>query len=217
MIALSKPARLFHAPFTCSFAVRLAAAWGNVELDILPVRLGVVGTELEAAHQKANVLQQVSTLILPDDTTLTETSACLVWIQSQSNNSTFKRQPETPDYYQMLRWIGFCATELHKQLLRIIFYDEATDPVKDEFRELAASRLEWVNSHLTDRQVLVGATPSAADAYLLWFLTLCEKGGVSLSPYAALTDYFKTHQDDPHFVILRKDDAVMKQSLNNNV
>ena len=154
----TKSAQLFHAPFTCSFAVRLAAAWGDVDLEILPVSLGGGKTEFETSHHSANPLGQVSTLILPDDTVLTETSACLVWVQSQSNNPSFKRLAESSEYYQMLRWIGFCATELHKQLLRIVFYDEATDDVKDTFRDLAASRLDLLNSHLEGRSVLVGDT-----------------------------------------------------------
>jgi len=137
-------------------------------------------------------------MILPDETVLTETSACLIWVQSHSINTAFRRDPNSPDYFQMLRWISFCGTELHKQLLRIVFYDEATEVVKDNFRTLATSRLAILEKHLSGRTVLVGDTLSAADAYLTWFLTLSEKAGVEFTSYPNLSAYFArqtAHED----------------------
>lgn len=210
MIVSAKSAKLYHAPFTCSLAVRLAAKWGNVPLEILPTRLGEK-TRRDLAAQ--NPLAQVSTLILPDDSILTETSACLIWVQTQSQNPEFKRTPDQAEYFQMLRWIGFCATELHKQLLRIVFYDEATDAVKDNFRRLSTSRLQLLNDHLEDRTTLVGKSYSAADAYAAWFLTLAPKAGIELTSYKNLTSYFKALKQDKILDILLADDAAIKAAL----
>ena len=210
MTASAKPAKLYHAPFTCSLAVRLAARWGDVPLDIQPTPLG---QQARADFTVHNPLAQVSTLILPDESILTETSACLIWVQSQSKNPEFKRTPEQAEYFQMLRWIGFCATELHKQLLRIIFYDEATEAVKDNFRQLSLSRLQRLNEHLTDRSALVGSTYSAADAYLAWFLTLAPKAGVEFTPNKALSAYFDNVRRGKDLEALLADDAAIKASF----
>ena len=210
MTASPKLAKLFHAPFTCSLAVRLAAKWGDVPLDILPTALGPKARQDLTVQ---NPLTQVSTLILPDDSVLTETSACLVWVQTQSHNPDFKRTSDQAEYFQMLRWIGFCATELHKQILRIVFYDEATDAVKDNFRNLAKPRLHRLDTHLENRKTLVGKSYSAADAYLAWFLTLAPKAGVAFSSYKNLTAYFETLQQDGTLDILLTEDAVLKASL----
>lgn len=210
MTASPKPAKLFHAPFTCSLAVRLAAKWGDVPLDLLPTALGPKARKDLTAH---NALAQVSTLILPDDTILTETSACLVWVQTQSQNPDFKRTPDQTEYFQILRWIGFCATELHKQILRIVFYDEATDPVKDNFRDLAKSRLDRLDKHLNNRTALVGKSYSAADAYAGWFLTLAPKAGVEFSGYKNLTAYFETLHQDGTLDSLLIEDAALQSSL----
>ena len=210
MIASAKPAQLYHAPFTCSLAVRLAAKWGDVPLEILPTGLGEAARQDLTAH---NPLAQVSTLILPDESILTETSACLIWVQTQSQNPDFKRTPDQAEYFQMLRWIGFCATELHKQLLRIVFYDEATDAVKDNFRRLSTSRLQRLDNHLEDRTTLVGKSYSAADAYVAWFLTLAPKAGVDLSPYKNLMRYFEAIQQDKALDALFADDAAIKAAL----
>ena len=210
MTASPKPAKLYHAPFTCSLAVRLAAKWGDVPLDIQPTPLGAQARTDFTGH---NPLAQVSTLILPDESILTETSACLIWVQSQSPNPEFKRTPDQTEYFQMLRWIGFCATELHKQILRIIFYDEATEDVKDNFRRLGHSRLQRLNEHLADRPALVGTAYSAADAYLAWFLTLAPKAGVEFTPYKALTAYFNNVRRGKDLDTLLADDAAIKASF----
>jgi len=210
MTASAKPAQLYHAPFTCSLAVRLAAQWGDVPLDILPTGLG---PKARQDLREQNPLAQVSTLILPDETNLTETSACLIWVQTQSTHADFKRTPDQAEYFQMIRWIGFCATELHKQLLRIVFYDEATDAVKDNFRHLSLSRLHRLNDHLNGRVTLVGNTYSAADAYIAWFLTLAPKAGVDLSPFENLTTYFNAIKDDKTLDALLSDDAKIKANL----
>lgn len=213
MTASTKAPQLFHAPFTCSLAVRLAAAWGDVELDILPVKLGCVETTAEKQLLAANPTGQVSTLILPDESVLTETNTCLIWIQSQAKNDTFRRDPNSPDYYQMLRWISFCSTELHKQLLRIVFYDEATEAVKENFRALAKTRLAVLDKHLTGRDVLVGDTLSAADAYLAWFLTLSDKAGVEITPYEHLQNYANRQIADANLQKLLTEDAALKETI----
>lgn len=213
MTASTKAPQLFHAPFTCSLAVRLAANWGDVALDILPVKLGRSATNSEKQLLAVNPIGQVSTMVLPDDTVLTETSVCLLWVQSQSENSDFRRDPNSPDYYQMLRWINFCSTELHSKLLRIVFYDEATDGVKENFRQLAKTRLVRLDEHLTDRHVLVGDSLSAADAYLFWFLTLSEKAGVSIDPYPNLSAYFARHAAHEEVSALLSEDGLLKTSL----
>jgi len=213
MTASTKAPQLFHAPFTCSLAVRLAAAWGDVELDVLPVKLGRHKTEAEKQLRLANPTGQVSTLILPDESVLTETNTCLIWTQSQSKNDTFRRDPNSPDYYQMLRWISFCSTELHKQLLRIVFYDEATDTVKENFRTLAKTRLAVLDKHLTGQDVLVGDTLSAADAYLAWFLTLSDKAGVEITPYEHLQNYANRQIADANLQKLLTEDAALKETI----
>jgi len=210
MTASHKAAKLYHAPFTCSLAVRQAAAWGNVPLEIIPTALG---DEARADFKADNPLAQVSTLILPDKSILTETSACLIWVQSQSTNPEFHRPADHADYFQILRWIGYCATELHKQLLRIVFYDEATEDVKENFRQLSLSRLERLNNHLKGRTALVGDTYSAADAYLIWFLTLAPKAGVELSSFEALSNYYEGAQRNETLQALLTEDAKIKASL----
>ena len=213
MTASTKAPQLFHTPFACSLAVRFAAAWGDVALDVRPVKLGRADTEAEKQLLAVNSIGQVSTMVLPNNSVLTETSVCLIWVQSQSENNAFRRDPNSSEYFQMLRWISFCSTELHSKFLRIVFYDEATDAVKENFRELAKSRLKRLDTYLADKLVLVGDTLSAADAYLLWFLTLSEKAGVEIPSFPNLSAYFARHAAHEDVAALLAEDGLLKTSL----
>lgn len=208
-------ATLMHAPLTCSLAVRFAAAEGGVPLDVAHLNLRTKAFEDGGSLYDLNPLGQVSVLRLESGEILTETSTALAWIQSQSPDDAFRRDPADPDYFQMLRWIAFCATELHKQIFRVVFYPEATEEVKDRFRCLARQRFELLDDHLADRSFLLGSRFSAADAYLAWFFVLVKDAGLDPNPFRSLQDYGARLLERPPIRELvssdRKKDAEMKQ------
>ena len=182
-------AALVHAPLTCSLAARIAATEGHVDLEVRYLNLKTKAIEGGGSLFDFNPLGQVSVLRLPTGETITETSTVLTWIQTQSTDTDFRRDPSDPQNFQVLRWIAFCATELHKQIYRVLFYSEATDAVKDRFLELVPLRFELLNRQLSGRAFLLGDTFSAADAYLTWFFVLTERARLDASPYEHLAEY----------------------------
>jgi len=181
-------ATLFHAPLACSLATLIAAAEAAVPLDVVCLDLTTKETETGGSLYDINPLGQVSVLRMDDGGILTETATCIAWVQAQSRNG-FAIAPDDPRYFQMLRWLNFCATELHKQIFRVVFYPEATDPVKDRIRALAPQRFQLLDTHLADRRFLLGETFSAADAYLSWFFVLSERAGLDVSAHRNLDAY----------------------------
>ena len=107
-------ATLMHAPLTCSLASRIAAAEGDVPLKIAYLNLKTKEFVDGGSLYDINPPGQVSTLRLDSGEIITETSTVLAWIQAQSQKADFRRDSNDPAYFQMLRWIAFCATELHK-------------------------------------------------------------------------------------------------------
>jgi len=196
----------------CSLAARFAAAEGGVTLEIEQVDLG---TKLMANGESLytyNPLGQVSVLLLDDGQVVTETSTVLTWIQSQSTDHQFRCESESAEYFQMLRWLAFCATELHKQIFRVVFYPEATDEVKDRVRGLAPARFELLNHHLSDRDFLLGEHFTAADAYLTWFFVLAERAQVDPNAYPHLSAYAKRVFERPSIQSVLADDVGRLQS-----
>lgn len=182
-------ATLFHAPLACSLATRIAAAEGGVPLGIEYLNLRTKELEKGGSFLDVNPLGQVSALRLETGDLLTETATTILWVQSQSENNDFHIEAGSPDYFQMVRWLGFCATELHKQIFRIVFYGEATDEVKDRIRDLAPQRFKFLDEHLQGRPFLLGDNFTAADAYLTWFFVLSDKAQLDASGYTNLAAY----------------------------
>jgi len=201
---------LYHAPLTCSLAARFTAAEGGIDLDIAYVNLQTKELDQGGSLYDVNPLGQVSVLQLEDGSKLTETSTVLLWLQSQSQNENFQVNPDDPEYFQMLRWTAFCATELHKGLFRVVFYDEATEQVKDRVRELAPLRFSVLNNHLANQTFLTGERFTAADAYLSWFFVLSEKAQVDHSMYPNLESYRQRVLSRPAIKELIDDDLLKK-------
>ncbi|WP_422050128.1 glutathione S-transferase family protein [Shimia sp.] len=203
------PALLYHCPFNCSLAVRFAAAEGEVPLDIDLVDFATKALASGGSLLDVNPLGQVSTLRLETGELLTETTACLLWVQSQAQ--TDMRVPaDNPEYFQLVRWVSFTATELHKQILRVVFYPEATDQVKDNFRALAPDRLALLNAHLSTHDFLVGNRFTVADAYLVWFLVLSERAQVPIAGYPYLEAFFARQVARPKIAALIAEDEAAR-------
>lgn len=208
---------LMHAPLTCSLAVRFAATEGKVPIELAYLNLATKEFVKGGSLFDINPLGQVSVLRLDSGELLTETSTCLLWIQSQSQKAEFRRKPLDPDYFQMARWIAFCATELHKQIFRVVFYNEATEEVKSRVRALAPQRFELLNNHLTDREYLVGDSFSAADAYLTWFFVLAANAKLETSEYPHLTAYRDRVLSRPLIAPLIESDRAKDSELDQQV
>lgn len=208
---------LYHAPLTCSLAARFAAAEGGVDLDIAPLNLATKELAAGGSLYDINPLGQVSVLELEDGAKLTETSTVIAWIQAQSPNADFRIDPANPDYFQMLRWLAFCATELHKGLFRVVFYQEATEEVKDRVRALAPLRFEVLENHLNGRDYLLGDRFSAADAYLTWFFVLSGYAQVDHTTYPNIEAYRQRVLSRPAIKALIESDTQLDQDLKQNL
>lgn len=210
-------ATLYHAPLTCSLAARIAAAEGDVPLELEYVNLRTKDLQSGGSLYDVNPLGQVSVLQPDQGELITETSTTLLWIQSQSRNPEFHRDPTSPEFFQLARWISFCSTELHKQIFRVVFYPEATDEVKDRVRALAPLRFEVLNQHLASRPFLLGEHFSAADAYLSWFFVLAGNARLDASGYAHLDAYRERVLSRPSIQALIDSDRAMDKAMDQRI
>ena len=211
------PATLYHAPLACSLAARFAAVEGGVPLNIEYLNLRTKELENGGSFLDINPLGQVSALKPESSPLITETAATILWIQSQSENQDFRRDPSDPDYFQMVRWLGFCATELHKQIFRIVFYGEATDEVKDRIRGLAPQRFEFLDQHLADKPYLLGNDFTAADAYLTWFFVLSGRAQLDASGYKNLAAYSERALSRPLITELIENDIKKDKAMDQRI
>lgn len=99
--------------------------------------------------------------------------------------------------YELLRWLSFIGTELHKKTLAVIFTPDAPEPVKDFARGAVHKPLAVLEAELSGRETLLGGEFSVADAYLFWALTLMPHADIPLDRYPVLRSYQKRHSARP--------------------
>lgn len=198
-------ATLVHSPRYCSLAVRIAAAEGGVELRIIENDPRTRVLEDGRSLLELNPLGTVSVLLLESGVVIRETVAALLWVQDHAT-APVRREPGSAAYYRQLQWLCFLSTELHTKLFRVVFYPEATDAVKDNFRALTPARLELIEAALGTQAYLVDDAWSVADAYLTWILTLLGRAGVSIESSPALFEYQRRALQRPAVQRLLADD-----------
>lgn len=170
----TKPIELFAIPFTCSLAAHIALVEAGLPHTVhwLP-RVSDKRLADGTPYTRINPLGKVAALRLPDGSVVTENVVVLWTIEALTRGGSLG---DAPQQRQLLQWLSFVATELHKQVLFPSFDALAPAETKrDALVRLLGPALAYVDSQLVGREVLVGDTFSVADCYLLWALILVRQ------------------------------------------
>jgi glutathione S-transferase len=191
--------KLYYSPFACSLAARVVCREADLPVSLCRADLQTkrVEGQAEGALVHLNPMGKVPTLVCDDGLVLTENVAVLLYLGDRAPLDRGLTPAErTPARYDLVRWLTFVATEIHKKVLATVFaLDEPAEAAKTYARGGAAQPLSVVEERLRDRQALLGDRFTVADAYLLWALLLLPRPqcGVSLDPYPAVRAYLERH------------------------
>jgi glutathione S-transferase len=182
---------LYFSPMACSLAARIAlyeadipASFRNVELDSKQIE---GGGDLRALSMKG----LVPVLIADDGAMLTENVSVLQYIADLNPAAALAPAWNTPDRYALQSWLSYVATELHKQVLWVIFAPAPPEATKAFVKTLIPAKLAFLDAHLTGRTALVGDSFTVADAYLIWALALFRFVGADIDAHRAVAAYEK--------------------------
>ena len=122
-----------------------------------------MGTPLPESFREANPWGQLPTLILPDGSTMTETSAILVCLASCFPDRHLAPPPGTSSHAAFQRWTTFANVNLHETRLRRIYPFRYTDDQKgyDPLRSAATRRMG--EALAVDDAHVAGSFPPADD------------------------------------------------------
>lgn len=183
--------KLYYSPFACSLAAHIACREAGLDVELERAELSSKRVEGGSDLYAVNPMGQVPTLVTDDGHTLTENGAVLTYLADRAPERRLAPPPDDFARYELLRWLGFVGTEIHKKGLYLVFAPDSPESVKAFARASIAKPLGVVAAHLKDRDVLTGERFSVADAYLFWALTIAPHGGVSLEAFPALRAYQK--------------------------
>jgi glutathione S-transferase len=176
--------KLYFVPFACSLATRIAIAEAELDADFIQVKPGEPlpdGRPFTAISPMGYVpaMETASGLVL------SEGPAVLTYIADLAAEGVLAPAPYTEERYQMMRWLNFVSTELHKAVFAPLMTSKSSDGARDWAKGLAAKRFDLLSAHLDGQDYLVGGF-SVADAYLLSVLNWCEFAGVAITDWPVL-------------------------------
>ncbi len=187
---------VFYAPMACSVAAR--AALYDVGQDAKFTLTDFRAKKLANGdnYLSINPKGQVPALKLEDGTILTDISAILPYIARLSPDQNLMPPEGTIAHSQVHSWIGYIASEIHKQVIWFIF-GGAPEPTQNFARVMAPYRLKYVEKSLKDSKYLIGDTITVADFYMLWALTILQNIKIDLSDYPLINSYMKACLEHP--------------------
>jgi glutathione S-transferase len=189
--------QLYFFPMACSLASRIALMEAGVEARYHLVHLWTKKVlENDGDFWAMAPKGTVPVLVLENGERLTENAAVLQYIADLHPELGLAPPPGDPDRYRLQEWLSFVGTEIHKAFLFPTFW-YASEAAKTSARERIGNNLSVAAAHLKDRQYLVGAGFTVADAYLAWSLLLLERGGVDVTDWPPLAGYLGHIQERP--------------------
>lgn len=207
---------LYHYPMACSLASCITAKEAGFEIDIELVDVQSKNIESGGSLFEVSPLGQVATLVRPDGRVLTENVAILLWLQSQSKTIGYGITADKDSYFDLVSWMTFCATELHKAMLWPTMRHDVEEQHKSAARNEVLTKLAYVDDVLEKSKYLLPLGISAADSYLFWIFTLAPFAKVDLSAFSHILDYKDRLSARPHFANSLKQDqtdiVVMRKS-----
>ncbi len=158
--------RLGSGGFVVEAALHLASAqFELIELESKP------GTPLPESFRATNPWGQVPTLVLPDGSTMTETSAILIHLADCFPDKHLAPAPGSTAHGAFLRWLIFANINVYEAVLRRAYPFRYTDDdtgygaLQTAAERRMSNALNVIESHI-EGPFLTGADMTVADIYL---------------------------------------------------
>lgn len=187
--------QLYFSPLACSLATRISLYDAGAEATYIEVDPKTKRTSDGKDFRDIHPLGLVPTLRTDDGDILTENAAILQHVAEvlpQAGLAPTDRRGRA----RLQQWLCFIGTELHKALFAPLLDAKAPEGAKAYALEKVASRLGYVEKHLTGREFLLDRF-SVADAYLVTVLNWCQVTPIDLKQWPAISAYVARLRERP--------------------
>lgn len=180
--------KLYYSPGACSLSPHIALREAGLAFE--PVLASTKSHKLQDGtdYYGINPLGYVPMLELDDGTRLREGPAIVQYIADQAPAKNLAPANGTLPRYRLQEWLTFIGTEVHKQFSPL-FNPAMPEEVKKMQRDKLASRFQWIDAELKDKQYLMGENFSVADGYLFTVTNWAKPMNIDLTPYPNLVAY----------------------------
>ena len=181
--------KLYFSPAYCSLAVHIALRASGQPFSIAKVDTVSARVEDGSDFRAVNPRGYVPVLELADGSRHTEVSALLQHVGDAAPESGLMPAFGSPERFEVLQWLTFVSSELHKSFSPWLFHKETADSTRKAVKEKIALRLQDLDQRLTGRNWLVGDSFTVADAYAFTIVRWAPMVGMSLKGFPQLEAY----------------------------
>ncbi|WP_421936844.1 glutathione binding-like protein [Phenylobacterium sp.] len=177
---------IYFSPLACSLASRITLYETGQAATFHRVDTKTGKTASGDDYRAINPKNLVPALRTDDGAVLTENAAILPYLADRRPDAGLA--PTGFARYQLQQWLSFIGSELHKWVFTPLLSPTLSAESKAVAKDAAASRLAYLNDHLTGRDWLLDDF-SVADAYLAAVLNWNQAVKLDFSPYPAIQAY----------------------------
>ena len=180
--------KLYYTPGACSQAPHIALREAGIDFTWEKVDLKAKTTESGQDYRKINPKGYVPALEVKPGVVMTELAVLLQYLADLVPASKLAPPPDSAERYALQTWLVFIATEIHKGFSPM-FKPTLSEEGKDVFRQILATRLDYVQSELSQREYLMPGGFSVADIYLFVTTGWATRLNYDLSRWPAIVAF----------------------------
>ena len=189
--------KLFFKPGACSLSPHIVMLETGLDFTLVKVDTAAGVTEQHEDYRRINPKGKVPALQLDDGTVLTEGVAIVQYLADLKPDRQLLAPAGSLARYQTLEWLSFISSELHKSFSPL-FSDTAPEAYKTVVRQQLEEKLAWTDGELKDKQWLLGAHFTAADAYLFTVMRWAKRLELNTASLTTLQAWFERVAARPH-------------------
>jgi glutathione S-transferase len=201
--------KLYYSAGACSLSPHIVMHEAGLAFEAISAPTKTHQLADGTDYYTINPLGYVPFLVLDDGRTLHEGPAIVQYIADQAPAKNLAPANGSYERYKLQEWLTFIGTELHKGFSPLFAPTTPAD-AKPAFVDRLQSRLKWVDSELADKDYLMGAHFTVADAYLFTVTNWCGYVGVDISGLANIQAYRARVGARPGVVAAMKAEGLIK-------
>lgn len=188
--------KLYYSPGSCGLASQIALREAGQTFQLVKVDFDTK-TTAEGDYFEVTSKGFVPALKLADGDVLTESAVILQWIADSYPAQRLLPAYGSRERYTALEWVNYVATDLHRGMA-LMFSPLVDAASKDRFAEDSlASKFDYIDAHLSQREYVLGTDFSVADAYLYNVLCWPPRVNVDISGYASIQRFMSRMEQRP--------------------
>lgn len=187
--------KLYYSPGSCSLAPHIIVNELGIKCEFERVNLKE-GTYSGGDFKSINSQGSVPVLEMEEGGILSEVSVIMQYLCSLKPDHKILPKSGTLEYFRVLEWLNFIATELHKGFAPL-WYPSTPDNYKMVALENLKKKFDHVVTKLENRPYLMGHDFSAPDAYLYTVLRWTRPLRIDLTLYPTLSAYLTRLTERP--------------------